>query len=413
MHLVGAVDEAPDERVTHLVVRDHLALLLGEEPRLLLGAGDHAHDPFLELLLADHLVTAARGEQRGLVDHVGEVGAREAGSPGREHVEIDLLVERLALRVDVEDLLPALAVGPVDDDLPVEATRAEQSRVEDVRPVRGGDQDDVVLQLEAVHLDEELVERLLALVVTAAEPGAAVAADGVDLVDEDDAGARLLRLLEQVADAGRADADEHLDEVGARDREERDARLAGGRPREEGLTGAGRAVEEHTLRDAGPERLELLRVLEELLDLLKLLDRLVGARDVLVRDLRRVGRHALGAALAEAHHLRAAALHLVHQEEPEPEQEHDRQQRGEQRPPGRRADALRVEDRARALVLEDLLQLELRLIRRVVDLHLLPVGERRLDLLPVRVEDGASRRFPPSPPTISCENVYLVLRRVA
>ena len=115
----------------------------------------------------------------------------------------------------VEDLLAALAVGTVDDDLPVEAARAQQRRVEDVGPVGGGDEDDAVLRLEAVHLDEQLVEGLLALVVAAAHAGAAVAADGVDLVDEDDAGRVLLGLLEQVAHAGGADADEHLDEVGA------------------------------------------------------------------------------------------------------------------------------------------------------------------------------------------------------
>src|SRR5689334_24101575 len=51
-------------------------------------------------------------------------------------------------------------------------------------------------------------------------------AHGVDLVDEDDAGRVLLALLEQVAHAARADAHEHLDEVGARDREERHARFA-------------------------------------------------------------------------------------------------------------------------------------------------------------------------------------------
>src|SRR4051812_49887698 len=38
---------------------------------------------------------------------------------------------------------------------------AQQRRVQDVRAVRGGDEDDVVLHLEAVHLDEQLVERLL------------------------------------------------------------------------------------------------------------------------------------------------------------------------------------------------------------------------------------------------------------
>ena len=120
-------------------------------------------------------------------------------------------------------------------------------------------------------------------------------------------------------------------------------------PREQRLTGTRRPVEQHTLRDARAERLELLRVLEELLDLLQLLDRLLDAGDVLEADLRRVGRHPLRARLPEGHHLRAAALHLVHQEDPEAEQQDERQQRGEDRPPGRTAGALRVE---RHLVLQ-------------------------------------------------------------
>ena len=164
--------------------------------------------------------------------------------PGRlagERVDVDLPRQRLAAGVDLEDLPAADAVGPVDDDLAVEAAGAQQRRVEDVGPVGGGDQDDVVLHLEAVHLDEQLVQRLLALVVAAAEAGAAVAPDGVDLVHEDDAGAVLLGLLEQVAHARGADADEHLDEVRAGDREERHAGLAGDRAREQRLAGARRA----------------------------------------------------------------------------------------------------------------------------------------------------------------------------
>src|SRR3546814_7024735 len=80
-------------------------------------------------------------------------------------------------------------------------------------------------------LDQKLVRRLFPLVVAAAQAGAPMAADGVDLVDEDDAGRVLLALLEHVADARRADADEHLDEIGARDGEERHVRLAGHGPR--------------------------------------------------------------------------------------------------------------------------------------------------------------------------------------
>src|SRR3954464_15469776 len=164
--------------------------------------------------------------------------------------------------------------GGTHSDLAIDAARAQQRRVEDVGPVGGRDEDDVVRHREAVHLDEQLVERLLALVVTAAHAGAAMAADGVDLVHEDDAGAVLLGLLEEVAHAAGADADEHLDEVRAGDREERHAGLAGDGAGEQRLAGAGRPEEQHALRDARAERLEFLRVLEELLDLVQLLDRL-------------------------------------------------------------------------------------------------------------------------------------------
>jgi hypothetical protein len=81
------------------------------------------------------------------------------------------------------------------------------------RTVRGGHHHDALGRLEAVHLGEHLVEGLLALVVAAAEPRAPLAADGVDLVDEDDRRSLLARGLEQVPDSRRADADEHLHEV--------------------------------------------------------------------------------------------------------------------------------------------------------------------------------------------------------
>ena len=53
-----------------------------------------------------------------------------------------------------------------------------------------------------------------------------MAPDGIDLIDEDDAGRVLLGLLEHVAHARGADADEHLDEVRSGDSEERHLRLA-------------------------------------------------------------------------------------------------------------------------------------------------------------------------------------------
>ena len=186
------------------------------------------------------------------------------------------------LQVHLEDLRAPAQVGQLDDDAAVEAAGAQQRRVEHLGAVRRGEQHDALRRVEAVHLDEQLVQRLLLLVVAAElQPGpGARLPDRVELVDEDDARRLRLRLLEEVAHARRADADEHLDELGAADREERHARLARDRAREQRLAGARRADQQHALRDASAEALEALRVAQELDDLLELGLRLLDAGDV-------------------------------------------------------------------------------------------------------------------------------------
>ena len=68
----------------------------------------------------------------------------------------------------------------------IESAGTQERGIEDVRTVRRRDNDDALVRGEAVHLHEELVERLLAFFVTERIP-AATASDGIELVDEDDA----------------------------------------------------------------------------------------------------------------------------------------------------------------------------------------------------------------------------------
>ena len=89
--------------------------------------------------------------------------------------------------------------GSTNDNPAVETSGPKQCRIENVGPVGRCHQDNAVVRLETVHLDEKLVERLFALIVTAAEAGTAMTSDRVDLVDKDDARSILLALLEQVA----------------------------------------------------------------------------------------------------------------------------------------------------------------------------------------------------------------------
>src|SRR3546814_18074433 len=68
---------------------------------------------------------------------------------------------------------------------------------------------------------------LFAFVVAATQAGATLAADRVDFIDEDDARCVLLGIFEHVAHAGSTHADEHFDEVGTRNAEERHLGFAG------------------------------------------------------------------------------------------------------------------------------------------------------------------------------------------
>ena len=181
--------------------------------------------------------------------------------------------------MDVEDLLAAANVRPIDQHVAVETPGAEQGRVEGFRPVGGGHHDHAAVGIHAVHLHQERVERLLALVVTADDTRAAGLAQGVELVDENDAGRFGHRLLKHVADPRRADAHEHLHEVGPRETEERHPRLAGNRLAQQGLARARRTNQQHALRNPPAQHLVLFGLLEEVDDLAELFHRLVDAGD--------------------------------------------------------------------------------------------------------------------------------------
>ena len=201
------------------------------------------------------VVTAAGGEQGRLVDEVGQVGAHHPRRGRGELGEVDVVGQRHRARVHLQDQLAAHAVGRLHGHSAVEAARSQQGGVEHLWPVGRAEHDHAGGGVEAVHLGEDLVERLLALVVATQRARAAAprAADRVELVDEDDRGRRLLGLHEQVAHARGADAHDRLDELRRAGGEEWDAGLAGHGTGQQRLARAGEPGQQHAARDAGPE----------------------------------------------------------------------------------------------------------------------------------------------------------------
>jgi hypothetical protein len=98
---------------------------------------------------------------------------------------------------------------------PIESAWAQQRRIEDVRSIGRGQDNDPGRWVKPVHLREDLVQRLLAFVAAAStrHAGRAGAPNRIELVDEHDRRRSLLRLREEIADARRADADDRFDEL--------------------------------------------------------------------------------------------------------------------------------------------------------------------------------------------------------
>src|ERR1700761_5589894 len=90
-----------------------------------------------------------------------------------------------------------------------------------------------------------------------------MASNRVNFIDEDNARRVLLALLKEIAHAARANADEHLYEVGTRDREERNICLARNRAGQQSLTRSRRPNQQNPFRNSAAKFLELLRLAQE------------------------------------------------------------------------------------------------------------------------------------------------------
>src|SRR5207253_1752091 len=96
-------------------------------------------------------------------------------------------VERLPARMYSQNRESTDRVRQVEVNLAVEAAGSEQGIVQHVGSVGGSQNNHVRARVKAVHFDQNLVERLLALLVSDPHRAAAFASDRVDLVHKDDA----------------------------------------------------------------------------------------------------------------------------------------------------------------------------------------------------------------------------------
>ena len=255
---IRAFNHRGNHRMTGLVIRRDALFMLADDERFARNTHQHLILSAFEIFVRDRLLIHARCIQRGFVDQIGEICARESRRASGNHRDIDVFSQRDLSNVNRKDSFAPSDVGPGNNHPPVKTAGAQQCRVENIRPVGCSNQDYAFVGFKPVHLDKQLVECLLALVMSAAEACAAMPSDCVDFIYKDDARGVLLALLEQIANARGTHADEHFDEIRSADREERNIGLARDCAREKCFSGTWGAEEQYTSRNPSAKLLELL-----------------------------------------------------------------------------------------------------------------------------------------------------------
>ncbi len=211
--------------------------------------------------------------------------------------------------------LTVTAVRQPDVHPTVKPAGTQQGRIQHIGTVGGRQHNDILPLFKAIHLHQNLVECLLALVMPAAHAGTAAAPHGVNLVNKDNARGVFLSLGEQIAHPASANTDKHLHELRAGNAEERRVGFPGHRPREHRLTGSRRADQQHSFGDAGVQRLELFRKFQEFHDFFQILLSLVRTSDVFENDFLFLVAVQPGLAFPEAQRLIALPLSATHHKE--------------------------------------------------------------------------------------------------
>ena len=217
----------------------------------------------------------------------------------------------------LENFFAAHHIRVRHNNLTVKTAGTQQCRIQHIRPVGCGNQNHPFIRFEAIHLDQHLVERLFAFVITAAKTSAAMPPDRVNFVDKDDTWGIFLALFKHIAHTAGTNTNEHLNKIRSGDGKERHIGLASDGAGQQCLTGTRRANKQHTFWNFATKSLELARVFQKFNNFFKLGFGLINAGNIFKSHAPLMLGKQLCPGFAKAHRAARSTLHLPHEENPD------------------------------------------------------------------------------------------------
>mmetsp|Transcript_123087 Transcript_123087/g.193193 ORF Transcript_123087/g.193193 Transcript_123087/m.193193 type:complete len:205 (+) Transcript_123087:859-1473(+) len=164
----------------------------------------------------------------------------------------------------IEDGPSTVDIWQVNWNATVKSTRAGQSIVKDISTVCGSKNNYSSVALETIHLGENLVKRLLSLIISACLLATCtLPANRIDFVKKNNAWCIFLGLTEEVANTRSTNTNEHLHKFRTRCANEGDARLPCDRTCHKSLACARWPLHDHAFGDLCANRSILGRILQK------------------------------------------------------------------------------------------------------------------------------------------------------
>mmetsp|Transcript_49419 Transcript_49419/g.91157 ORF Transcript_49419/g.91157 Transcript_49419/m.91157 type:complete len:334 (-) Transcript_49419:641-1642(-) len=182
--------------------------------------------------------------------------------------------------MNFEDGSPALHIRCLHLDLAIKAAWSDQGLVESVSTVCCSNHNHAIVAIETIHLSKQLIDSLLTLIVALPKACTSLASDGINLIDEDDAGCSLLSLCKEISHTPCASSSKDLDELGSRDTEEGNASFTSNCLGQERLSSAWRPSQQSSLWNLCTEVAVTVRVLQEVNNFHELLLGTITSLDV-------------------------------------------------------------------------------------------------------------------------------------
>ena len=226
-HGTGVGQEVADDGMTGFVIGYQFALCGGDDAAFAFRAKLYPFDGFLEFVHADVAPVAPGGEQGGFVDGIFQVGSHETGGGAGQEFYIYPGGDGFAFHVNTENGFAAANVRFIQHHPPVKSAWPHQSRVQNVGPVGRRQNNHMGVRAKPIHLDQNLVERLLPFVVRTAQTGPTLPSHRINFVNKDDARAVPFGLFKKVPYPAGPHTHKHLHKFRTSDGEERHTRFPG------------------------------------------------------------------------------------------------------------------------------------------------------------------------------------------